>query len=1018
MAAGLSNKGEPVVLSEAACALWGKTDYGSCECWLPLFLHSSDAALTAEYLWERWLPAGVRAQIARAMHVDEAFAQKVVSFLAGCHDLGKATPAFQFRPLYEGGARFENPLAQRVERSGLSGPVRTVNKKIGHPWCGAQLLYGLLLNEADDGVCATGDEFRDSLRSFVAVIALHHGSTPVEGIGKSGFNRYGRYLKTGKYGAGWDEARSELVQFVSLVANIKIEELLIFLSRANAVPAHAAVLMVGICIMSDWLASNTDYFPLIPLLPQSDEGRRLQMGQVRVKSLRARAQDAFDVLDILPPWDAGRIPHLDGSEEFAKRFGFSAGMRPRPVQMDVVRTAASVDVPGLMIIEAPMGEGKTEAALAAAEIYAAKTGRGGVVVALPTMATTDAMFGRVHAWLERLPQAEGAESRSVYLAHGKARLNDEFQGIVSRSRRSLREAYEDYEVGGSKSISERIGQNPSVIASDWLFGRKKGLLANFVVCTVDQVLMGALSMKHLALRDLALANKVIVIDECHAYDAYMQMYLMRVLEWLGAWGTPTILLSATLPNDLRTAFVEAYERGRSSVEHKEFQLDSTALVPGAYPSVTATDGESVRCVASKPSGRSVTVQVQGLSDELDDLLELVAKLMSDGGCLGVICSTVLRAQDVAKALSSIFEGEVLLTHAGFTDADRMKRETVLRELLGPQSTTENGGRPHRLIVVGTQVLEQSLDIDFDLLITDVAPIDLMLQRMGRMHRHSRDVSDRPAALRVPTCYVRGVSEWTESGPVFDRGATAVYDVASLMEALGVLGLTGDGSKSVVELPGDIAPMIQKAYGERRAFCIDSSWRDLYEKASTQRDCQLEGKKARAQYCLAASVEVLIREGASLMSWCASYTASASSASGSKRDVDWGPRAVRDTEETVEVILLTNDSGALRLLPWIGDSKRGIECGACVSRDCAPSYWMQCAIASSSVRLPRRVCRPNNIDAIIAELESRCGALLGAWEESPLLAGALVLVLDQLAPGVFGTDLGGAHLEYTQDYGWC
>ena len=242
-------------------------------------------------------------------------------------------------------------------------------------------------------------------------------------------------------------------------------------------------------------------------------------------------------------------------------------MRPRPMQRAAVEVARSVETPGLMIIEAPMGEGKTEAALAAAEILAARTGRGGICVALPTMATTDAMFGRVHRWLERLPHEDGADVRSVFLAHGKARLNEEFQGLARSSGRWVMSAMgEDLREGGSSTRDKLRNPPDSVVVSQWMQGRKKGMLANFVVCTVDQVLMGALEMKHLCLRQLALANKVVVIDECHAYDSYMRCYLNRVLEWLGAMGVPVVLLSATLPAQQRREMLTSYQRGQCAVE--------------------------------------------------------------------------------------------------------------------------------------------------------------------------------------------------------------------------------------------------------------------------------------------------------------------------------------------------------------------------------------------------------------------------------------------------------------------
>ena len=1020
-------------LSHQVCSLWGKTDYEACEYWLPLFVHLSDTAYTAGFLWDSWLPSGVRREIARVMRLDEGEARKFVTFIAGCHDLGKATPVFQGKPVFIGGARVVNPFSGRVNDSGLSINLNVVAASApGHAWCGAQLLYehlSALLRR-----CVGGDDIRranKTLLSIASIIALHHGATPCEALGGARTKKYASQLgMTGRDG-DWRGAQAELVYFVTQVAGMTDDEILQFCARGLAIPANVAVLILGVCIMADWLASNAEFFPLLPVVPQSEEGRLLQNGVFELDGLRARAVEALQLVDILPPWEEACAPNLNDQAAFAERFNFSSNMTPRPVQMDSVRAVDESSDPGLMIIEAPMGEGKTEAALAAAELLAVRSGRGGVLVALPTMATTDAMFSRVRAWLDRLPRREGCESRSVYLAHGKARLNDEFQGIVSTSRHILRQAEERIEKepdeSGSVStgLSERIAKNDQVIATDWLFGRKKGLLANFVVCTIDQVLMGALRMKHLALRDLGLANKVLVIDECHAYDAYMQVYLKRILEWLGSWGTPVVLLSATLPEGLRSELLEAYSAGRrvsdaaSDAAKPKLQQDcasSGCLVSEAdgldeaYPRITVADADAVRAYAPEPSGRAYDVTVRPMGDEVPELIKLVGQLASGGGCIGVICDTVARAQEAASSLAEVYGSEVLLAHARFTDADRMAREARLRALLGPAATLQNGLRPHRLIVVGTQVLEQSLDIDFDALITDVAPVDLLFQRMGRMHRHDRGAAGRPECLQLPMCYIRGVREWTDDGPTFDRGVSRVYCPATLMEACAVLGITARDGTASVQLPGDIASMVRRAYGDRVADMIPLAWRDAYDRAVGKRNDALDKKRRKADTFLIDSAQVLLKNGAPLTSWCADP------ADPVRRDADWGPRAVRDTTETVEVLLLRSDVGNLRLLPWIGDMEHGVEAGSTVPTDMAPRGRLQAVIANSAVRLPAALCSPDNIDELISELEKRCGSLLGAWRDAPLLAGSLVLVLEDIGNGVFGTDLCGRFIRYDERVG--
>lgn len=1007
---------EYIELSPTASRLWAKSDGGLNEEWLPLFLHMIDAAHVARMLWDCWVPLGVKDTIARAMGVDCDFAKRATVLLAGLHDLGKAVPAFQAQPLGHGGVLVENPFIMDLKRRGFGFPQdgeATSNTVPRHAWCSAAFYLRYL-----HGLPACGSrEMKSAAASLATILALHHGSTPNEPVRSRALNQYAS--KLGTKDSAWIDARLELIALIERIAGIQEGDYIRILSSNGmgtaGVPANVGVLFTGICIMADWLASNRDFFPLLPMIPSTSAGRALQNRRASLADLEARAQDAFDVIDILPPWCGQCGSFLNISDDFAVRFGLPAQASPRPVQIDAVELARSASRGGLMIIEAPMGEGKTEAALAVAEILAAQSGRGGVAVALPTMATTDAMFGRVHKWLDGLPQPDGTEARSIYLAHGKSRLNDEFQGIVARSRRFVRQHYNEPTESGNLALADLMLQRDEVVASDWLFGRKKGMLANFVVCTIDQVLMGALSMKHLALRDLGLANKVLIIDECHAYDAYMQVYLERLLEWLGCWGVPVIMLSATLPEETRRRFVAAYESGVDACTPSEHARAVDIDVPtiDSYPLLTLADGEQVRCYASKPSARSCQVQLACIDDDVDVLVDLIDRASTQGGCIGVICNTVRRAQGVADVLSSKYGDEVLLTHSRFTDFDRMKRENEIRRLLGANATRSNGIRPDRLIVVGTQVLEQSLDIDFDMLISDIAPVDLVFQRLGRMHRHDRGRDGRPDGLQEARCYIRGITGWHADGPYLQAGVESIYGKASLFESLASLGLVCSESQVTVDIPADIASTVRTAYSDRRDLLIPDGWQKGYREACDERERKMAIKRIRAEHCLVESAATLLECGHGLGEWCRKVDASTG---GAARDDDWGPRAVRDTEETVEVILLCREDDGLHLLPWIGDEEHGVPRGARVSTDTAPSFEEQKVIANSAVRLPLEMCAADKIESLIHELEKRCGALLGAWADAPLLAGSLVLLLERLSDTDYGTFIAGHKISYSKCLG--
>ena len=211
-----------------------------------------------------------------------------------------------------------------------------------------------------------------------------------------------------------------------------------------------------------------------------------------------------------------------------------------------------------------MGEGRTEAALAAAEVLATRFGCGGVVFALPTMATADAMVDRFMRWLPLAAQS----AQPFFLAHSKSPLNPTLAAMKRMS----------------PAIGDRDGCGADVaVALEWLTGRKKGMLANFVVGTMDQVLFAGLRSRHLVLRHLALVGKVVVIDEVHAADVHMSVFLHDVLRWLGAYGVPIVPLSATLSPARRRGIAGRVRQGEAwATNSDEYRsIDSTAAAGGA-----------------------------------------------------------------------------------------------------------------------------------------------------------------------------------------------------------------------------------------------------------------------------------------------------------------------------------------------------------------------------------------------------------------------------------------------------
>lgn len=1017
-------------LSKPAKSLWAKSDSELGEGWLPLYVHLYDTALIMAKLWEEWLSRNTRKLIATCCCGKEELARKSLVFLASIHDIGKATPIFQAKPCYCQHNGEITSLSWKPEKAGLFiNALLSSKRHPTHPLAG-QVLVDRYLQDGHGWSYERSD-------AWGSIVGAHHGNVPDKERLHEAFNARDEIGFTqDEVGRAWCQVQRELLGYAFRLSGLTSEDMKALAECTWNVPTESVA--CGLLIMADWIASNQDLFPLLPLVPGDLPGTSdaYACGDM---SLRGRAERAWRKLALPGAW-IGEAPS-DTDAWFRNRFGLSDNAELRPVQHIAIDVAKHMDNPSLMVIEAPMGEGKTEAALAAAEIVGTRFGCGGVCVALPTMATTDAMFGRVHRWLESLL---GHGRSSIYLAHGKARLNEEYQGIIraSRSKRFLSSMGQDLE--------DTDGPDERVVVSDWMQGRKKGMLASFVVCTVDQVLMGSLEMRHLALRQLALAGKVVIIDECHAYDSYMQQYLCRVLEWLGAWGCPVILLSATLPTAMRDDFTEAYRAGRESQTASAKKMTDGASVLGSlprggrsraarsraretsaqvsvpldparldsYPLVTLTTKEGVRKSDCPPSSRTTKISVAMMGDDEEELVSLLESELRDGGVAGVICDTVSRAQDVYRALRAKFsEREVVLVHARFIDLDRMANETRLRDMLGPDASRSNGRRPERMIVVGTQVLEQSLDIDFDLLVTDLAPIDLIMQRIGRVHRHARGEGerDRPARLRHAYCYIRGIKEFGVEGPSFAPGITKVYEVASLMEALAVSGLCDASGSAVFSLPQDVARLVRCAYDSSIASHVPKGWRSAYATACDNRAKATQDKRVRAETFLLPSVRNAGASGGTLTNL---YGRAFENESKRRSNEDAGQRAVRDAQETIEVLLVCRRGESICLLPWVGDEKNGVELGQEIPTSYVPDRAVAMVVAQCSVRLPALLCLPWQIDQLIEELERGCEQWVMTWQENPMLAGSLALALEEVEsePGAFEGKLLGYRVRYTRAEG--
>ena len=501
-------------LSKQALSLWAKKENREGqELWLPLVAHLVDTKNVISWLYSHWLNDSQRQLLQQDLTASEI--EQLVKFVGYFHDIGKATPAFQTKPSYNRDYALDDELTEKLLQSGFEKLAEynpSSRSKSPHALAGETILENAGLN------------------TFVgAIIGAHHGKTVGEFFdSQRQFNTYtSNYLLSDgneNLQAEWQKTQQELIDYgLSVTGFTSLEEV-------PQITQPQAVLLTGLLIMADWIASSeflgTDQSqPMFPLISLDQGFTDLDMEQ--------RFEQAITTWDISGHWTPQIISNVD--QQYDKRWHFN----PRPVQHLMSEVIGQIADPGIIIVEAPMGIGKTEIALTAAEQLAFMTGASGLFMGLPTQATSNAMFSRVDKWVDKLAKEENV-SLPIRLMHGKAQFNREMKSLPN---------------------AQNIDSPNSVVVNSWFSG-KKSMLADFSIGTIDHLLLMSLKQKHLFLRHLGLSGKIVIIDEIHAYDTYMSSYLKRALQWLGTYHIPVIALSATLPKEKRTELVKAYYRGK------------------------------------------------------------------------------------------------------------------------------------------------------------------------------------------------------------------------------------------------------------------------------------------------------------------------------------------------------------------------------------------------------------------------------------------------------------------------
>jgi CRISPR-associated endonuclease/helicase Cas3 len=654
----------------------------------------------------------------------------VVGALAALHDIGKISPGFQRKCE----SWLEDNGLVKIARNGVwDTAMEPDHGKVSHA-----VVQAFLFKSGID---------RETAKYVSAVLGSHHGR--LNPPNSRGYQLQKAISET-RSGIDWDAER---------MANARIIwDRLAEGNDAFLISDDSPSLwwLAGLTSVSDWIGSDERFFS--PAHRAADED---------VSSLARNALDAIGVCS----------PVLGGNLSFEELFGFP----PNEMQ---TKAMAAISGPGVYVIEAPMGTGKTEAALGAAYQLMATGKANGIYFALPTQATSNRMHLRMNEFLRRI----GPEAPASRLIHGNSWLMEK-DGLHPAATEMKVTTYEDARTG-----------------RDWFASAKRALIAPFGVGTVDQALLGVVAAKHFFVRHFALAGKVVILDEIHSYDLYTGTLIDKLITTLEALGCTVIVLSATLTGKRREQIVSGPDCGSNNAE-----------LP--YPLITRRfEGHPLEPVAVTPQP-SRTVKVEIISAE--NAVEEAIKLARRGGAVLWICNTVDVAQKQYQRMVERTQKRlpIGLLHSRFPFWRREELEAEWMERFGKNGKTRCGS-----ILVSTQVVEQSVDLDSDLLITELAPTDMLLQRLGRLWRHERE--NRPAGTAARICIVEEANSFVEFQEMEPRaivkalgGKARVYAPYVLLRSLEVWQNRPD-----ISIPSQIRMLLESTYKDRENE--PASWQEL------------------------------------------------------------------------------------------------------------------------------------------------------------------------------------------------
>ncbi|MFE3557826.1 CRISPR-associated endonuclease Cas3'' [Streptomyces sp. NPDC059193] len=717
--------------------VWGKTQdrsrYREAERgWNPLLAHMLDTGATARELWDRYLSDNVRAVLTEAFGGgDSATARAVVPFLAALHDLGKAAPTFLHG--FDRHPRTHLRTARAVwEEEARARAVPLPDSWEGLYWAHHQHITAATLPRLLGCDCPVADGQRcrvsehQGLHSVAYALGGHHGHVPgAETVGTATIARGG---------SSWDDVRRDLVEVTAALLGVDLSRL-----AALVAPVKPAALtsLMGLVIMSDWIASNDDRFPY------SDLGDTDEKWWQAAQDRASRALTAL-CLDRWAPTEATWEELWPGTE-------------PRPSQTAVMDLLPAGG-PALVLVEGPPTSGKTRTALWCAHALASRNGYQGLYIAMPAKADAGRIADEVKRFMRTAVANENSTLAvvhadalaeqfvndlidSAHLAHPVDRRAASLDALEAGIGTTLESDRAERDPALDPTVDEHAGRDRAVL-DPWYLRGCVGLMAAFGVGTIDEVMLAAQPSRHWMLRLLALSGKTVVIDDAHAYELYQQELLGITVQWLADAGASVVVLSHSLPAATRAALTASWCAG----------LQLEVVDAGGDGPVEVVDARGQVSRGGPPTGdtpqSAATLRLRRYDGPVGLATELLHRARH-GGCVGVVRNQVDEAVSLYRAAVACAEAhgwdesEILLSHELFQTHQQRSTEGAIRSLLGDGSRA----RPNRLLVITTQSALQS--VDFDHMVCDLAPIDLLVARMGSLHRDTEKTGLRRSWCERP-----------------------------------------------------------------------------------------------------------------------------------------------------------------------------------------------------------------------------------------------------------------------------